>query len=509
MKRILALLLCLALFAGCSSEPEVYVPTGDAITDEEGNTPISPTEPEKEKELTLVYYPDQTMNPYTCSDFTNRALFSLMYQGLFTTDKNYNVAPMLCGRFTISEDMKTYVFYVTDATFSDGTAVTDEDVLASLQAAREGNVYSGRFSHVKDIFANGDGGVCITLDTACENLPILLDIPIVRAEDVALDRPTGTGPYFLDATAGKLRLRRNSKWWCDVDLSVNAASIYLLEAESPVQICDSFKFSNVGLVCANPGSSSYTDYRCDYELWDCENGVFLYLGCNTESKLFSNAEARKALTFAIDRDLLVESHYRGFAYSASLPASPMSPYYSNSLAGRYDYEPEKFSQAVSQVYLEEPVKLLVNKADTRRLQVAREIVKMLTACGLQVELVAKSGESYLYALSTRQYDLYLGQTKLSPNMDLTCFFGKNAPLRYGGMTDASLYAMCLEALANQGNYYNLHQNVMEDGRLCPILFQSYSIYAARGLMQGLQPARDAIFHYTLDVRMADVREELE
>ena len=509
MKRLLVLLLTLLLLAGCGADPEVYVPTGNGLTTDEGDTPVSPTQPQKEKELTLVYYPNETFNPYTCSDFTNRALFSLMYQGLFTTDKNYNAQPMLCGRFTVSEDMKTYVFYVADATFWDGTYVTAEDVLASLEAAKAGNYYAGRFAHVSSMSLTADGGVCITLDTACEDLPILLDIPIVKAADVALDRPTASGPYFPDTTAGRLRLRKNNKWWCQAALAVNAESIYLLEAESPVQICDSFKFSDVGLVCANPGSASYTDYRCDYELWDCENGVFLYLGCNTESKLFSNPEVRKALTHAIDRDLLVENHYRGFAYSASLPAAPMSPYYSKSLASRYSYDPEKFSQAAAQVYLEDPVKLLVNKADTRRLQVAREIVKMLTAAGLQVELVTKTGDSYEYALATRQYDLYLGQTKLSPNMDLTPFFRKNGALRYGGMTDASLYAMCLEALANKGNYYNLHQKVMEDGRLCPILFQSYSIYAARGLMQGLEPARDAIFHYTLDVRMADIREELE
>ena len=509
MKRIFVLLLCLLLLAGCSANPEVYTPTGNGLTLDEGQTPVSPTQPEQERELTLVYYLDQTFNPYTCSDFTNRALFSLLYQGLFTLDKNYNAAPMLCGRFAVSEDMKTYVFYVTDATFSDGSAVTAEDVLTSLQAAKAGNYYAGRFSHISDMTLTADGGVCITLDTACEDLPLLLDIPIVKAADVALDRPTGSGPYFLDATVGRLRLRRNVNWWSDATLAVNAASIQLLEAESPVQICDSFKFSDVSLVCANPGSASYTDYRCDYELWDCENGVFLYLGCNMESKLFSNAEVRKALTYAIDRDLLVENHYRGFAYAASLPASPLSPYYSSSLAARYSYDPDKFSQAVAQVYVEEPIKLLVNKADTRRLQVAREIVKMLTAAGLEVELVTKTGDSYEYALATRQYDLYLGQTKLSPNMDLSAFFRKNGALRYGGMTDASLYAMCLEALANQGNYYNLHQNVMEDGRLCPILFQSYSIYAARGVLQGLEPARDSIFHYNLDVRMADIREYLE
>jgi hypothetical protein len=38
---------------------------------------------------------------------------------------------------------------------------------------------------------------------------------------------------------------------------------------------------------------------------------------------------------------------------------------------------------------------------------------------------------------------------------------------------------------------------MDDGRLCPILFRSYAVYATRGLLTGLTPARDSVFYYSL------------
>ena len=38
---------------------------------------------------------------------------------------------------------------------------------------------------------------------------------------------------------------------------------------------------------------------------------------------------------------------------------------------------------------------------------------------------------------------------------------------------------------------------MEDGRLCPILFGSYAIYATRGLLTWLNPSRAQIFYYSL------------
>lgn len=509
MKRLFALVSCLLVCAllGCAAEDTPYVPTGDGLAWDEASpqNTTAPAEDTPEQELVLVYYPDRTMNPYTCTDFTNRALFSLIYQGLFTVDNHYNVSPMLCTRYTVSDDMRTYEFYVDGATFSDGTPVTVEDLYESLQAARESKVYKGRFQHVRSLKMNGNGGVIFQLGTAYENFPLLLDVPIVKASEIEADRPLGTGPYYLESSTAGVRLRRRTNWWCDAEMAITASSISLREAQSATQIRDAFEFSDVGLVCANPGSDSYADYRCDYELWDCENGVFLYLACNMESKLFSVPSVRAALTYAIDRDRIVSKFYQGFAHSATLAASPLSPYYNQRLASEYTYDPQKFIQALGDNYLTgAPIKILVNKHDTMRLRIAREIGKMMTDCGLVVEIVEVTGDDYYYYLTIKNFDIYVGQTRLSPSMDLTAFFAPGGALRYGDITDAAIYAMCREALANKGNYINLHKMVADDGRVCPILFQTYGIHATRGLLTGLSPARDQVFYYNIGKTMKDI-----
>ena len=509
MKRLIALFLIftLCLTAGCQEDDTPYVPTGDALAAEDDplQQATDPTEDTAEQDLVLVYYPGVTMNPYLCTDFTNRALFSLLYQGLFTVDVNYEVSPMLCSRYTVSSNMRNYTFYVDGATFYDGSPVTVEDVYESLQAARTCRFYRGRFLHVVSLKLSEDGGVTFQLDAAYENFPMLLDIPIVKATDLEADRPMGTGPYYLEDTHSGTRLRRNTNWWCDPEMVINASSIPLVEAENVNHIRDAFEFSNVGLVCANPGAESYADYRCDYELWDCENGIFLYLGCNVENGLFSKPNVRSALTYAIDRDALVSKYYREFAHSATLPASPLSPYYNKTLAANYTYDPDKFIKALNESYLTgSTVRILVNNGDTRRLRIAREIGKMLEACGLVVEMVEANGNDYYYLLNILEFDLYVGQTKLSPNMDLSAFFMPNGSLRHGGMTDAAIYSMCLDALANKGNYINLHRSIADDGRLCPVLFQTYSIHATRGLLTGLTPSRDNVFYYSLGKTMDSI-----
>ena len=513
MKRIFALLLCvglaLSLLTGCNEEEGPYIPTGDALEMEDSNITTAPPTP-AEQNFSLVYYADRSLNPYTASDYTNRALFPLLYQSLFSVDRNYNVTPILCESYRVSQDMKTYTIFPAKALFSDGTTLTAADVAASLNAAKEDDsYYSGRFLHITSITAEG-GAVIIQLDTACEDLPLLLDIPIVKAEEVAAANPIGTGPYVLDNSISGKRLRRQAAWWCrnKASLVVTAAYIPLVEAESPSQIRDQFEFADVGIVCADPGSDTYADYRCDYEIWDCENGLFLYLVCSSKSEVFSNDTVRQALTHAIDRDLLVEEYYRGFASSATLPASPASPFYDATLAERYGFDSQKFTDALTEADMQgAPVTMLLNADDSLRVRVGRRIAKMLTECGLEVTIQELNGAKFKEHLLWGTYDLYLGQTKLSPNMDLTAFFRTGGGLSYGGLPDTTIYTMALEALTNRGNYYNLHELVMEDAQLCPILTRSYAVYATRGLVTELAPARDNLFYYTLGRTMADALEK--
>ncbi len=509
MKRILPLLLCFLLLAGCKAEDTAHTPTGKGLY-VEGQEATEPKDQgsKYDQPLVLPYYPSQSLNPFEATDYTNRTLFSLVYQGLFAVDKNYQTEPILCHSYTMSDDMRIYTFYLEDATFSDGSRVTAADVLASYQAAMEGKMYGGRFAHVSEITLSEDGGVVFSLDTAMENLPILLDVPIVKAEDVSAPTPTGTGPYFYEDAASGLRLRRREDWWCRSDLMVTASSVALRQVDSVLQIRDEFEFSDVSLACADPCSDSFVDYRCDYELWNCENGTMLYLGCNMDSKVFSNAAIRSALTFAIDRETIADTFYGGFAQPASLPASPSSPYYSAQLAQKFAFDQEKFAQAIAEAgFTGMEIEFLVNQDDTMRLRVARQIGQTLTECGLKVTMVEVSNTRYQEQLLYSTYDLYLGQTRLSANMDLSPFFRSYGTMRYGGIADAAIYALCQQALANSGNYYNMHETIMKDGRLCPVLFHSYSVHATRGMLTGLAPARDNIFHYSLGKTMSDAYRE--
>lgn len=513
MKKILALLcavlLLVSLLPGCTvGGREAYVPTGSGLTYDDPTEQAQATAPTEETELdiAMVYNITASVNPFQCSDPSNRAWMSLIYQGLFAVDSNYEAWPILCSNYWVSTDMMTWSFYIHEnATFSDGTPLTPEDVLASLEYAMEIDMYRGRFHLVRSLYLSTDGAITFKLYTPYENFPILLDVPILKATQIDHSSPDGTGPYRLDSTAAGLRLVRRSDWWSTAKLPVNASSITLLSETDPTAIRDDFELGKIQVSCADPGDRDYAPYRSDYELWDCENGEFLYLTCNTESWLFETTAIRSVLTHAIDREAIVEEFYDGFAHAATLAASPLSPYYDTMMAARYEYDPEIFIQRIDEANVAyNTVVLLVNGGDPQRVRIAQRIEEMLELSGLIVEIETWTGADYRYKLTIGDYDLHLGKTKLSATMDLSPFFSSGGALSYGGMTNTAMYTLCLDALANRGNYYNLLQEIAEDGCLIPILFGSYAVYSQRGMVTNLAPARDNVFYYNMGVSMTDI-----
>jgi len=66
---------------------------------------------------------------------------AMIYDTLFSYDAEFRPQPQMVGRYDLSDDQKTYTFELRDGlAFSDGTAVTAEDCVASVRrwAARDG-----------------------------------------------------------------------------------------------------------------------------------------------------------------------------------------------------------------------------------------------------------------------------------------------------------------------------------------------------------------------------------
>lgn len=494
-KRIAALILCLALvLTGCGSsreQPEAHPDSGDIISDA-----VEPTKDEGITTFGLAYQSEFGLNPYTCTNMTNRTILSLLYESLFTVTSNFEVEPVLCEYYDVSEDLKEYTIHLLDGVqFCDGTPLTSADVAASYHAALNSPVYGRRFYSVYDISTPDDRTVVFRTTMPYENLPLLLDVPIVSADTVESTTPRGTGPYRLISERYTATLTRNGYWWRDpYDAAVSVMTIRLVPTDSPTDVRDDFEYGVTGVVCTDPNSTAYVDYHCDYELWNCSTTMMDYIGFNVSSGLFCLTDLRVAFTNIIDREAIATEIYHGYGEAAVLPASPLSNFYDVSLAEQYDFEPEKFKQAVlaSKAKGSEATMLVCNY-DPCRVAAAEFIATEAEKYGIDIVVDSVSERVYRNRLYAGDYDLYFGQAKLSPTFDLSPFFDGGA-LCYGGIYSGELTDLCHSALENSGNYYNLHASIMTYGMLCPVIFKSYAVYATRGTITNMYPAVDNVFH---------------
>ena len=497
------MILVLSLFlSACGTKNPEHIPPTVALLpeqDPEATVEVTPTEEaEEDNSFGLSYIPQYGLNPYTCTATINRALFSLLYESLFVVNHDFTASPVLCESFTSSSNGTYYRFCLLEnARFSDGTPLTAEDVKSSLFAAKKSSLYAERLEDITSIYSPEEGVVEITLSTSYENFALMLDVPILKADTIEADRPTGTGPYRLSGQA----LVSNLHWWGDEHGVLSSTRIDLSMAQEANDLRNQFEFGSTDLVYCDPNSTAAVGYRCDYEVWESPTTILHYLGFNLYSGWFINEDFRSAVTYAIDRDTYVNEIYGGFAQGTPLPCSPASPYHDDLLAEDYDYAPGKFKEALTNSgiltdpeYAGHEGKFLVCMDDPARVKLAERICKILTDAGLRLTVVALERNKYEQALQNQDFDIYLGEVRLTANFNLSEFFMKYGNLQYGSINNTGLVTLCNEALANSGSYSELHRQVLDFAPICPIVFKSYAIYVTRGKITNNDPGVDLVFH---------------
>lgn len=502
MKKFLILLLTLGLLlSACGTKPpetgKESVSLLPDLDEESTETASVGSDSEEEVPFGLSYMPQYGLNPYECNVTSNRALFSLLYESLFVVTHDFSASPVLCESFESSGGGTLYQFrLLPNARFSDGSLLTAEDVKASLLAAEESPMYSARLEHISSINILEDGSLEISLDTPYENFALMLDVPILKATTIEASKPVGTGPYRLQGQS----LVRNTHWWREDHGVLSCDRIPLSAAKESNDLRNHFEFGNTDLIYCDPNSTAAVGYRCDYEVWEAPTTVMHYLGFNLKRGWFTNELFRSAVTYAIDRDAFANEVYNGFAQPSPLPCSPASPFYDEQLAEEYDYAPAKYQEALtasgiltSSEYEGYSGIFLVCLDDPARVKLADRICKVLNDSGLSLTVTALEQKQYDEALKNQEFDIYLGEVRLTTNFDLTEFFLGNGDLQYGSIGDSGLITLCADTLANSGSCSELYRQILRSAYICPVAFKSYAIYVTRGKIDNNAPGVDLVF----------------
>ena len=356
MKRKLlmltALALCLALLCGCttiatSEWMQNLFPVGDEAVAAQQTGSVNGSEDKQEvkqvvtetytalESFGLAYQPDYGLQPYNCQSLNNRIIFSFLYEPLFAVTSSYEAEPILAESYFVTDDGRTTTVKLrSGVTFHDGSALTAADAAYSIESAAGSEYYGSRLRFITSAEAQDDLTLVLSTSEAYECLPLLLDIPIIKNGTKDEASPPGTGPYDFAGT----KLTRCESWWRDTQPLVDFDEIALTVSSTAADVRDNFEYQKVNMVLTDPNSSAFAGFHNDYELWNEETTIMQYIGYNMNSPVFSNYGLRGAITFAIDREQLVEQTLGGFAVASTLPCSPNSRYYDVKLANSFAYD---------------------------------------------------------------------------------------------------------------------------------------------------------------------------
>jgi peptide/nickel transport system substrate-binding protein len=147
---------------------------------------------------------------------------------------------------------------------------------------------------------------------------------------------------------------------------------------------------------------------------------FIYLGFNSESGIFSDKLLRQAVNLAINRKEIVTTAFQGHAREAYSPFNP--DWYA--LASKdliITGDTQKAIQLIEESGTDLDgitVSLLVNKDNQFKLETAEYVKTSLESLGFEVNLKDYETEYYTEAVEMGAFDIYIGEIRLSPNMDL-------------------------------------------------------------------------------------------
>lgn len=165
-----------------------------------------------------------TLDPVSTTAAT-RGIALFIYEPLLALDADGEAQPVLAESYDVSEDGLTYTFALRDVEFHDGSPLTGDDVVASMQRWQEMTTVGSAYFSDAEFETPEDGIVTMTLPAPMYLATTLLSDPMQMpyimpasiAEDAeagSLDEYVGTGPYqYQDwATDQYVSLVRNEEY---------------------------------------------------------------------------------------------------------------------------------------------------------------------------------------------------------------------------------------------------------------------------------------------------------
>jgi peptide/nickel transport system substrate-binding protein len=393
----------------------------------------------------------QSLNPMGTTDAHARDIYKLLFLTLMDEQADFiTFKPRLAESYEFSDDRKRLTFHIRrDVVWSDGLPVTAHDVAATFRAQKNPDVaWSGRHlkEHIDSVEVIDEWTVTYHFNRVylyqlmdANDGPILpkhaLDkVPPEKIRQIPAEELPTNGPFRIEEWVKGQALTlvpysgyyEEGKPYLDkviykiipdrVTLMTQLRSGEIDCMESiPLGEVDNLRKSNPELRILDYPSRNYT-----------------YIAWNGAHPFFGNPRVRRALTMAIDRKLIIDNIYYGYAEECTSPFVPLIWAYNPDIEP-IPYDPERaaeilaeeeFSDTDSDGWLDRDgrrfeFEIMTNYGNQIRSDIQVMVQEMLRKIGIKVNPVILEWTVFMDHLTSSNFEATVSALRIGTKADLS------------------------------------------------------------------------------------------
>ncbi|MDR0783297.1 MAG: ABC transporter substrate-binding protein [Propionibacteriaceae bacterium] len=258
-----------------------------------------------------------------------QSIYSRLVQA---SEDGTEIEPDLAESWDISPDGLTYTFHLRDAQFADGTPVTADDVVWSIERA---NAYEGGWGFllekpVKSITATDPKTVTFSLNLP--HAPLLADLALyaygilpkaaVESNPDFFNKPYGAGPFMVESMdpTTEVDMVVNPHWY-GAKPNISNVKIKIITDDNARVLA--LQAGDVDVIENPPGNAmSQIDSDPNLQATPFPSTRVDFMFMNNTDPILSDMRVRQAIQSAIDFDQMNQVAYQGTA----VPGSSFMPY---------------------------------------------------------------------------------------------------------------------------------------------------------------------------------------
>jgi peptide/nickel transport system substrate-binding protein len=279
----------------------------------------------------------------------DEVVYANIFEGLTRFAPDGSVVPGLAQSWEVSEDGLTYTFNLHEGvTFHDGSAMTAEDVVFSLDRARaedSTNAQKPLFAGIESVEAVDDTTVVVTLTAPDGAFPFKMawgDAVIVdpASAETNATNPVGTGPFrFSEWVQGdRVEIVRNEDYWGE-PVALEAATFRFISdpnaAFAAMMSGDLDAFPNF----PSPETLAQFEANPQFNVVVGSTEGETILAMNNAGEPLNDPLIRQAISHAINRQDIIDGAMFGYGTPIGTHFAPHNPDYVD-LTGNSAYDPD-------------------------------------------------------------------------------------------------------------------------------------------------------------------------